>query len=144
MKIAIAALLGLMLTAPPDVFGHADIDKQVAEVTALIDEEPDDPELYHRRAGLHGAHREYELALADYDRAIDLAPEHVGAIIGRSTSLLKLGRPAEALTAADRAITLAPDNPAPHLARARALAGLGKTAAADGAYGRSTERACQQ
>ncbi len=121
-----------------DLVAHQDIELQVAALTRRIAADPNDPNLFEKRADLHRAHGEWALALADYDRALTLDPDRAGSHVGRSSALHATGKEKEALEAAGHAVTLEPENPAGHLARARALAALGDAGAADKAFSRST------
>lgn len=52
---------------------------------------------------------EYERALARYDEALAIVPNHMHALRGRARTLMQLGRSAEALQAFDTAIALEPE-----------------------------------
>lgn len=113
---------------------HQDIDVQVAALTEKIAAQPHDPVLYHQRADLHRAHEELALALADYDRALDLAPDLTASHIGRASTLLATGNAQQALKSADRAASLQPGSADAQRARARVLTALGRPDDADKAY----------
>lgn len=52
---------------------------------------------------------EYERALASYDEALRIDPNHIHALRGRARSLMQLGQSPQALAAFNTAIALAPD-----------------------------------
>lgn len=74
-------------------------------------------------AARHGRHEE---ALAFYDRALLLRPDHARALCNRGVTLDELGRHAEALASYDRALALSPDDPATLSNRGNALRGLSR------------------
>ena len=57
---------------------------------------PEYAEGYNQRAFVHFLTGNYEDALVDLDKALDLSPRHVGAQSGRALTLMNLGRLAEA------------------------------------------------
>jgi len=71
------------------------------------------------RLGLEGAAPEQ--ALADFRRAVELAPATSGALAWRALAWLELDRPGPALDDARRAVTLTPSAALGHLALGRAL-----------------------
>jgi tetratricopeptide (TPR) repeat protein len=52
---------------------------------------------------------EYERALAKYDEALGIDPNHIHALRGRARTLMQLGRMPQALNAFNTAISLAPE-----------------------------------
>src|SRR5206468_12216626 len=60
-------------------------------------------------------------ALACYDRALALDPDHAAALYNRGNVLLELLRPAEALACVDRVLAFAPDDAGAHNVRGNAL-----------------------
>ncbi|MCI3134523.1 tetratricopeptide repeat protein [Phenylobacterium aquaticum] len=65
-----------------------------------------------------------EEALAAYDQALALAPDHAPTVSNRAQALRALGRSAEALAAYDRALTLKPDYAVAWCNRAETLCAL--------------------
>lgn len=76
-------------------------------------------------------------ALALYDRAIALAPEHVDAWFGRAETLRALGRFAEALEAYERVLSLDPDRSLAWSGLGFVYAELGRTEEAREAFARA-------
>jgi tetratricopeptide (TPR) repeat protein len=77
-------------------------------LTRALELSPDDVSALSRRGDAYWKSRDYERALADFDRAVALAPgdpEHHG---GRAKSLAGLERWPEAVLAASRAVEIAP------------------------------------
>jgi len=87
-----------------------------AEFDRLIRYCPDYAEGYNQRAFVAFLGRDYEAALPDLDRTLELSPRHIGALSGRALSLVGLGRLAEARVALSRALELNPWLPERHLA----------------------------
>lgn len=80
------------------------------------------------RLGLEGV-APYQ-ALADFRRAVELAPAASGALAWRALAWLELARPEPALDDARRAVTLTPSLALAHLALGRALLAQGRPAEA--------------
>ena len=112
---------------------HGDLHEQIAAVTARIEALPASAPLYLKRAELHRAHREREMALADYARAAALDPYLAAVDLGRGLLFLEMGTPRSAREALDRFIARHPAHAEALAARARALVRLGelRVAAAD-------------
>ena len=75
---------------------------------ALISYCPEYAEGYNQRAFVNFLRQDYEVALPDLERAIELSPRHIGALSGRALSLVGLGREAEAQDALAAALELNP------------------------------------
>ena len=76
-------------------------------------------------------------ALANYDRALTLAPNHPAIHVNRGAVLLDLKRSDEALASYDCALALDPDNAAAHLNRGNALLALNRVSEALTHYDRA-------
>ena len=63
---------------------------------------------YNQRAFIHFLREDYAAALPDLDRALELNPEHVGALSGKALTLLRLGREAEGQRVLRDALALNP------------------------------------
>jgi len=85
----------------------------------------DDPVAHRARAMTLESLGHHDEALAAYDRAIELDPDHAMAHRDRASVLLSLGRPVDALAALDRAAELRPGDPEFHARRADVLGSLG-------------------
>ena len=62
----------------------------------LVEYCPDYAEGYNQRAFVNFLRQDYETALVDLDRAIELSPRHTGALTGKALTLIGLGRDDEA------------------------------------------------
>ena len=69
---------------------------------------PNYAEGYNQRAFVNFIREDYETALADLNRAVELTPDHIGAIVGRALALIELGHVLEGQIALRRALLLNP------------------------------------
>src|SRR3569623_650788 len=75
---------------------------------AIIARKPDFAEGWNKRATVYFLMGDYEKAIADIDRTLQLEPRHFGALSGLGMSNLKLGRDAAAADAFRRLINIDP------------------------------------
>ncbi|WP_170783913.1 tetratricopeptide repeat protein [Ruegeria lacuscaerulensis] len=87
---------------------QSDLLGAIEDFNSLIDYCPSYAEGYNQRAFAYFLGRDYQAALPDLDRAIELSPNHVAAISGRALTLLGLGRIDEAREALEQALELNP------------------------------------
>ncbi|HET6603683.1 MAG TPA: tetratricopeptide repeat protein [Xanthomonadaceae bacterium] len=104
-----------------------DYERAIGCVAALLERSPGEARLRATLATLHnnrgGRRREQERpaeALSDFDRALELAPDHAQAHFNRALALLDLGRDPEAVLVLQRHLQLAPGDPAARVRLARA------------------------
>lgn len=96
---------------------------------------------FFRQANVLYGKAQYVDALALYDRALELAPQHVAALANRGTTLARLNRFAEAVASYDRAAVIDPANIDVHYKRASTLRALNRFDEAIAAYSRILELA---
>ncbi|MGQ0658360.1 MAG: beta-barrel assembly-enhancing protease [Chromatiales bacterium] len=72
--------------------------KSRLQLDRLLQTAPENPHFLLAMARLNVAERGYEAALRNYQRVIELYPEHRPAVLGRVQALLASGRPKEART----------------------------------------------
>jgi hypothetical protein len=82
-------------------------------------------------------HGQAEAALASYDRAIAIQPDHADAWSNRGAALQYLGKKEAALASHDRAVAICPDHAVAWFNRGLALQNLGQTQAALASYDRA-------
>jgi predicted Zn-dependent protease len=111
-------------------FAHPEVEQRIAEVSALIDQDPGDAGLYLERGRLYHDHGDWEQALSDYEMAADLDPGLERVHLLRAATLIKAGRAARALAVVDEYRRTHPDEGGALVLRARALAALGRSAEA--------------
>lgn len=129
------ALAVLFLTAfVQSVRGHADLLLQIEEATKEIQNDPKNPDLYVKRGELRRQHVEWDLAHADYDRALALAPNLAIVDMLRGRVYLESGWPLSALACLNRFLSVHPKHAEAHIVRARIRTRLGQRLSATQDY----------
>lgn len=85
-----------------------DHDGALDALDALVAYCPDFAEGYNQRAFVHFLRRDYAAALPDLERAMALAPRHIGALTGQALTLAALERNGEAALVLRAALKLNP------------------------------------
>lgn len=93
---------GMRKRAGFDFLGARDV------LDALVDYCPAYAEGYNQRAFANYLRQDLSAALVDLDRALEINPQHIGALSGKGLTLLGLGRDAEAQEVLRRAVALNP------------------------------------
>jgi len=122
--------LAIYLTLSVPAAGHEGLHEQIAALTTWIEQDPTNAELYLQRGNLHRLHRNFGLALTDYDRAAQLQTSLAAVDLFRGLTFLDAGAPHLAKLALDRFLATQPDHAEARVARARALMRLGSHLAA--------------
>ena len=125
-----AAWFAVCLMLPSPVAGHGDLHERIAALTKQIEQCPTNADLYLQRGELHRLHRDWDAALADYERAAQRDPGLAAIDLHRGRMLLEAGRAQSARAALDRFLARHPDHAEARVARARVLVRLGHRAAA--------------
>lgn len=112
------------------VFGHADLEQQITEVTAQLRTNGSSPELLLQRSELHRRHAEYAKAHADLDAVDQLKPAWPFALLARARTHLECGNFTAAISAANAFLTEEVDHPDGLVVRARCLVKLQRLPAA--------------
>jgi tetratricopeptide (TPR) repeat protein len=109
-----------MWTDAPDDAAQALLDEGMAKregydflgardtFDALVEYCPDYAEGYNQRAFASFLRQEYDAALYDLDRALDITPDHIAAMSGKALTLMGLGQQDEAQALLREALTLNP------------------------------------
>ncbi|MEC9199852.1 MAG: hypothetical protein VX378_02695 [Pseudomonadota bacterium] len=97
-----------LLDAGMERIRMSDWDGAGKALSALIEYCPDYAEGYNQRAFVSFLTEDFEGALPDLDRTLELSPTHVGALAGKALTLLALGRQAEGQKALKQALDLNP------------------------------------
>jgi len=119
-------MIALSLAWPPGLAAHGDLEQQIAAVTRRIERELGRADLYLKRGELHRAHREWALALADYDRAAERDPGLAAVDMARAAVGIEAGTPGTALAAVERVLARQPDHAEGRVQRARILTVMGR------------------
>jgi tetratricopeptide (TPR) repeat protein len=98
--------------------------------TACIALHPDFHGWYFKRGLAQLRQGQHALAIADFDRAVELRPEHAESLVNRALARLGMGRPSEAVTDLSRALELGTADTRVYLIRARAREQAGDAAGA--------------
>jgi len=85
--------------------------------------------------------KQFDAAIASYDRAIALRPDHADAFFNRGTALAELQRTDEAIASYDRAYRARSRPPRAYYDRGTAFVQLKRIAEAKATYGRALELA---
>jgi tetratricopeptide (TPR) repeat protein len=88
-------------------------DAQGADVAAISGDEEKDParaDEFSRRGAARESRHDFEKALQDFARAVEMNPQEPGYLVQRASVYRALGKPDEAMSDLDRAVTLAPSN----------------------------------
>lgn len=113
------------------------LTEQVARLEAAIGTNPGYADLRCKLAALYDALDRSEDAIAQYRQALEINPHYVAASVGVTRSLLKAGRPADALAAIDPVATKHPTYADVQNLRGEALLAGGDVAGARAAFERS-------
>ncbi|MFM8298461.1 MAG: tetratricopeptide repeat protein [Microcystis aeruginosa] len=118
--------------------------EKLAEIKAYLSDSPSlDPvqasELWHEKGLIHQMGKEYEQAIASYDRALEIKPDFHEAWNNRGIALGNLGRWAEAIASYDQALEIKPDYHQAWNNRGIALGNLGRLEEAIASYDRALE-----
>jgi tetratricopeptide (TPR) repeat protein len=94
-----------------DCFSN-DVDRIIRGCTEVINGRPDLsqrlilPVVYHRRGTAYASKKEYDRAIADYTKAIEIDPQHVGAYNDRGIAYTNKGDYENAIADVTRAVEL--------------------------------------
>jgi tetratricopeptide (TPR) repeat protein len=134
MRLAVLAVAIAQLPTP--LGAHGDIAVQIRDVSEKIRRQTNDAGLYLKRGELYRVIHQWDLALADYDRAAQLDPAIAAVDLARGRSMLEAGRAVSALSALDRFLSRAPHHGEGRIFRARALVALQRNGEAAAEYTR--------
>ena len=93
-------------TPPAAVKQDPQSDREIAEATKVLEDNPKDFAALQKRARAYARKNQHEAALADYEKATDLKPDNPDLHYGRGTALQSLRRYEEALSAYDATLRL--------------------------------------
>ena len=130
-----ALLVGWLASSA--VTAHPDVDRQIRDLTARIESQPQNPTLWIQRGELNRIHRSWAEAESDYRQARKIQPdlEVVDFLLGRMK--LDAGEPKQAKKFLDRFLAAEPGHAKALVQRGRALVRLGQPLAAAGDYTRA-------
>lgn len=112
---AVVAIMGLVSacgSASQDADNTANkevVSKSAAELSALIEKEPNNPELYYRRANTYFEEKYLDRALADIEQALAISAENPVYIFTQGRILYAMNRTQDAAKKYEKAISIKPD-----------------------------------
>jgi predicted Zn-dependent protease len=109
---------------------HGNLHEQIARVSAEIDREPKNADLYLRRGELRRLHSEFPQAATDFETAAAIRPDWPQAGLAKARLALSSGSFEAAVAEMDRLLPKYPEYPEGWLIRARARARLANHAGA--------------
>jgi tetratricopeptide (TPR) repeat protein len=84
------------------------VNEAEAKLSETINDLPDFAEAWNRRAVLYYTQKQYEKAILDCQRAIELNPSHFGALHGLGLCYARCGKYREAIRAFQKALDIQP------------------------------------
>jgi tetratricopeptide (TPR) repeat protein len=101
LKAALRAAIVLSTTLLATAQAHGPGSEQIDRITALISSEGESPHMYAERARVYQDNQHYREALADYERAAQLDPDHAGYDLDRARVFYATGEYLSALDYVD-------------------------------------------
>lgn len=124
----------LLAIVAADASAHGLVDDQINQLTLSIGRNSENAALYVKRGELHRQHRDWESALADFDRAIHLDPGAAVAALGRARVAIDRGLLADAERLLDNFLASGPASEVGLVLRAEVRDRLGRFNAAASDY----------
>jgi len=110
-----------LLDKARDAYGAKKLDEAFKLVESAIAANPKSPEAHFLRANILTQQRDFEKAIVDYTRVLELAPDFAPALDQRGTAYFKLAKITESLVDFDRYIKARPEAAAAHWRRGLTL-----------------------
>src|SRR3954468_20383167 len=79
---------GVLLAFSAAAFGHGDLHERITALSEQIAAAPGKADLYLQRGEVYRNHEDWDLALADYDRADQLDPDNRVVVYARARLFL--------------------------------------------------------
>ncbi len=124
------SLLVCWVTQAEPLWAHGELRDQILLATREIEQHPNDAQLYFRRGELYRFHQNWDLAVADFERAKNLNPRMHLVELARAQLMVQMGRLNSARTILDAYFAEHPELAEARLVRAELLVDLGDTLAA--------------
>ncbi|MDX2456864.1 MAG: hypothetical protein QNL87_05095 [Gammaproteobacteria bacterium] len=136
-----SSVLGLVLASLPlSILAHSGLHEQIEDATRRIAAAPANPQGYLQRGDLYRIHRDWDRALADFGKALQLDATASSAELGLGRTWLDQGAPQQALPHLNRALARQPGNVRALVTRAQVWRTLGQPLAAAADYSRAIEQ----
>jgi tetratricopeptide (TPR) repeat protein len=101
-------VLDKLMVQSSDAMGRSDFSAALQDINQIVARKPDFAEGWNKRATVHYLMGDYEKALSDIDRTLELEPRHFGALSGLGLTNMKLGNDAAAVDAFRRVLAIDP------------------------------------
>ncbi len=137
LVLVVPIILCMQMTLLPPVLAHDDPHNSIEEITLQIQQVPNNAELYLKRGALHRINSHWDLALADFDRVVELDPDHETVDFHRGRLLLEAGQFQPAKVAIDQFLRAYPNHIQGLIVRGRVLRKLGQPLEAAQDYARA-------
>jgi len=100
--------LDKLMVSSSEAMERGDYTVALNQVDQILKAKPDFAEGWNKRATIHYLMGDYQQAIVDIDRTLELEPRHFGALSGLGMSNMKLGRDAAAADAFRRLLSIDP------------------------------------
>ncbi len=137
LVLVVPIILCMVILWLAPVLAHDDPHDGIEEITLQIQVYPYNAELYLKRGELHRISSHWDLALADFDRVVELDPDHETVDFHRGRLLLEAGQFQPAKVALDHFLSAHPNHIEGLLVRGRVLRKLGQPLEAAQDYARA-------
>lgn len=117
--------------------GHAGLHEEIEEITRLIQQDPENAQLYLHRGNVYRIHQDWDHALVDFHKALQLGADNASTDTGLGRTWFDQGSSKQALEYLNRALTRQPGNVRALVTRARANRATGKPLVAAADYTRA-------
>jgi tetratricopeptide (TPR) repeat protein len=101
-------VLDKLMVQSSDAMDRNDFRAALQDINQIVAKKPDFAEGWNKRATVHYLMGDYEKALSDIDRTLELEPRHFGALSGLGLTNMKLGNDAAAVDAFQRVLAIDP------------------------------------
>ncbi|MCA9532322.1 MAG: tetratricopeptide repeat protein [Myxococcales bacterium] len=94
-----------------ELLHEGEIDEAIAAFEEVALQDPQNPYAFHFLGAAHFEREAWDKALAGYLRALQLAPQYLGARVGAGQTLRMMGQPERAIRMGKQALALRRDDP---------------------------------
>lgn len=119
--ICICVMASSSLSFSRPILAHVGVHERIEALTAQIEQSPGSAELYLKRGELHRLHEDWESALADFNRALEIDPDFDSVYIARGRMNFEARRLETALVDLSHFLAREPNHLEGLVTRARVL-----------------------
>jgi predicted Zn-dependent protease len=99
-----------VLCIPFSAVAHVGVEEELKKLSQLIVEQPENSQLYVLRGETYCLHGDWDSAIKDYHKALDINPNDIAATTGLGGTYVDKGDYQQAIVYLNRALTKEPDN----------------------------------